>query len=94
MQTFHNLVSRPVHEWASLLHFSLWMEAPICAAARGTGPSWPGWTASAWTGKTEQGLDLWSAHRDCAAAEQRTVRGKNNCHLFVEQFIQLDRNDS
>lgn len=81
---FHNLVLHPAHEWAALVQFSLRMEAPTWAAAWGRAPSWPGWTASAWTGKTEPGLELWSAHTDCAAAELRTARGKNNCQLLVE----------
>lgn len=73
---FHNLAFHHEHEWAALLHFSLWMEAPTWAAAMGRGPSWPGWIASAWKEKTEPDLKLWSAHTGCAAAEPRTARGK------------------
>lgn len=84
MHTFHNLAFHHAHEWAALLHFSLWMDAPTWAAAGGRAPSWPGWTASAWQGKTEPGLEVWSPYTDCAATELRTARGKNKCQLLVE----------
>lgn len=81
---FHNFAFHPDHEWAAVLRFSLRMAAPTWAAAGGRVPSWPGWTASAWTRKTEPGPELWSIHTDCAVAERRTARGKDNCQLLVE----------
>lgn len=79
---FHNIAFHAAHQWVALVHFPLWMEAPTWAAAVGRGLSWPGWTASAWTGKTEPVLRRWSAHTDCAAAELRTTRGKGNGQLY------------
>lgn len=84
IHTFHNLAFHHAHEWAALLHFSLQMEAPTWAAAGGRVPSWPGWIASAWPGKIEPGLELWSPYTDWVAAELRTASSKNNCQLLVE----------
>lgn len=81
---FDNFASHRGRERAALPHSSLWMEDPTWAAAGGRGPSWPGWTASVWTERTEPGLKLWNARTDCAAAELRTARGKIKCQLFVE----------
>lgn len=64
---------------AALLHFSLYMEAPTWAAAGGREPSSPGWRASALTGRTEPGLELWIAHTDCTAAELRTAKTAVSC---------------
>ena len=59
------------------------MEAATWAAAGGRGPSWPGWTASAWRERTESGLKRRSARSDGAAAGPTTAKSQKTGPLII-----------